>query len=235
MTLYRKKLENQSKKAGNQGSYVKSMVYGGLDGIITTFAVVAGVVGGALDLRVIIILGFSNLLADGFSMATGDYLSSKSEKEYEEHRKQLNQQKNTEQTKNSLVEHYHSIGLTEEDAAIVSNVMSRYDDSVTDQLFRAEAEEEEGSPIKNALVTFTSFFTFGLVPLLAYVFSQFIPGIVSHSFLLASGLTGLTLFILGALKSRVTRSNWIKSGLEMLIIGGFAAFFAYLIGFVLGQ
>lgn len=234
MTLYRKKLKKRLKKTDNQGSYVKSMVYGGLDGIITTFAVVAGVVGGALDLRVIIILGFSNLLADGFSMATGDYLSSKSEKEYEEHRKQLNQQTNTEQTKNSLVEHYLNIGLTEEDAAIVSNVMSQYDDSVTNQLSRAEAEEE-GSPIKNALVTFTSFFTFGLVPLLAYVFSQFIPGLVSNSFLLASGLTGLTLFILGALKSRVTRSNWIKSGLEMLIVGGFAAFFAYLVGFILGQ
>lgn len=232
MTLYRRKVRNKSKKSGNQGSYVKSMVYGGLDGIITTFAVVAGVVGGALDLRVIIILGFSNLLADGFSMATGDFLSSKSEKEYEEHRNQIKQQKNAEQ---SLAEHYQNIGLTQADAATVSTIMNQYDDSVKEKLFCTEVEEEEGSPIKNALVTFTSFFTFGLVPLLAYVFSQFIPDVISYSFLLASGLTGLTLFILGALKSRVTHSNWIKSGLEMLIIGGFAALFAYLVGFLLGQ
>ena len=81
-TLDRTKVQ---KSSGKKGDYIKSMVYGGLDGIITTFAVVAGVVGGALDLRIIIILGFSNLLADGFSMATGDYLSSKSEKEYHNH------------------------------------------------------------------------------------------------------------------------------------------------------
>ena len=64
----------------NLKDYAKSIVYGGLDGIITTFAVVAGAVGGKLGMMTIIILGFSNLLADGFSMAIGDYLSSTTEK-----------------------------------------------------------------------------------------------------------------------------------------------------------
>lgn len=59
--------------------YAKSITYGGLDGIITTFAVVAGAIGGKLGVTAIIILGFSNLLADGFSMAAGDYLSSTTE------------------------------------------------------------------------------------------------------------------------------------------------------------
>ena len=59
----------------------KSLVYGGLDGIITTFAVVAGTVGGNLSLATVIILGFSNLLADGFSMAAGDYVSSADEED----------------------------------------------------------------------------------------------------------------------------------------------------------
>ena len=58
----------------------KSIVYGGMDGIVTTFAVVAGAVGGNLGITPIVILGFSNLLADGFSMAVGDYLSSTTEK-----------------------------------------------------------------------------------------------------------------------------------------------------------
>lgn len=60
-------------------SYAKSITYGGLDGIITTFAVVAGAIGGQLGVTAIIVLGFSNLLADGFSMAAGDYLSSTTE------------------------------------------------------------------------------------------------------------------------------------------------------------
>lgn len=59
--------------------YAKSITYGGLDGIITTFAVVAGAIGGDLGMTAIVILGFSNLLADGFSMAAGDYLSSTTE------------------------------------------------------------------------------------------------------------------------------------------------------------
>lgn len=61
--------------------YAKSITYGGLDGIITTFAVVAGAIGGQLGTTAIIILGFSNLLADGFSMAAGDYLSSTTEED----------------------------------------------------------------------------------------------------------------------------------------------------------
>jgi hypothetical protein len=68
---------------GGAGSkYLGEMVYGGLDGIITTFAVVSGVAGAQLGTPVILILGMANLLADGFSMATGSYLSTKSEQEY---------------------------------------------------------------------------------------------------------------------------------------------------------
>ena len=58
------------------------MVYGGLDGILTTFAVVSGVAGAQLGSNIVLILGVANLLADGFAMAIGAYLSSKSEKEY---------------------------------------------------------------------------------------------------------------------------------------------------------
>ncbi|MFC3932865.1 VIT1/CCC1 transporter family protein [Streptococcus dentapri] len=64
-------------------TYAKSIVYGGMDGIVTTFAVVAGSVGGNLGITPIIILGFSNLLADGFSMAVGDYLSSTTEENHD--------------------------------------------------------------------------------------------------------------------------------------------------------
>ena len=73
-----------------EGKYLKSVVYGGLDGIITTFAIVAGVTGAALTSSIVLILGFANLLADGISMAVGDYLSTKSAQEYrKEERKEL--------------------------------------------------------------------------------------------------------------------------------------------------
>lgn len=60
----------------------KSIVFGGLDGIITTFAIVAGASGGSLGVETILILGFSNIFADALSMGVGDALSSKAEAEY---------------------------------------------------------------------------------------------------------------------------------------------------------
>jgi len=65
-----------------RGQYIKSFVYGGLDGIVTTFAVVAGVAGANLSASVVLILGVANLIADGISMAFGDFLSTKAENEY---------------------------------------------------------------------------------------------------------------------------------------------------------
>ncbi len=95
-------------------------------------------------------------------------------------------------------------------------------------------DDTDKSPLKNAIVTFMSFFIFGLIPLLAYVLTVYFPELSSHAFLIASVLTGVTLFILGTLKSKVTKSKWIRSGVEMLIVGGLAAFVAYVVGFTLG-
>lgn len=61
--------------------YLKEFVYGGIDGAVTTFAVVAGATGARFDTKVIVVLGFANLIADGFSMSVGSYLSTKSEHE----------------------------------------------------------------------------------------------------------------------------------------------------------
>ena len=66
------------------GKYLGDIVYGANDGIITTFAVVAGVAGASLAPGVVVILGVANLVADGFSMATSNYLARKSEKEFKE-------------------------------------------------------------------------------------------------------------------------------------------------------
>ncbi len=66
------------------GEYIGDLVYGANDGIITTFAVVAGIAGASLSPTIVVILGVANLVADGFSMATSNYLARKSEKEYNE-------------------------------------------------------------------------------------------------------------------------------------------------------
>ena len=64
------------------GEHIKSVIFGGMDGIITTFAVVSGATGGGLGIDVILILGFSNIIADALSMGVGDALSTKAENEF---------------------------------------------------------------------------------------------------------------------------------------------------------
>lgn len=221
------------------GKYVKSLIYGGVDGIITTFAIVAGVVGANLDFNAILILGFANLLADGLSMGIGDYLSSKSEREYEQgerEREEWEVEHYPEGEIEEMVEIYEDKGISSEDAKAVVEIISKYPKAFVDVMMAEELGiiETDDSPIKNGVATFLSFALFGFVPLITYVIAQLVPYLRDHSdlsFLLACILTGITLFVLGSLKVKVTGKNFIRSGLEMLALGGIAAAAAYGIGF----
>ena len=161
------------------GHYIGDLVYGANDGIITTFAVVAGVAGAALSPRVVIILGVSNLFADGFSMAASSVLATRSEEAVE-------------------------------------------------RLEDADAPQEQA--IRHGLATFVAFVLAGGVPLLAYL----VPGVRGDRFGIATILTLLTLFAVGAARTAVTRGHWLRNGLEMLTIGALAAAVAYAIGRFLG-
>jgi vacuolar iron transporter family protein len=221
------------------GQYIKSLIYGGLDGIITTFAVVAGVAGAALSPGVVLILGFANLIADGLSMAIGDYLSTKAEIEFnraERVRETWEVEHYPEGEKHELMELYMSKGMSEEDSKIVIDLISKNKKAWIDIMMVEELGiiQEEESPLKNALVTLAAFVVFGFIPLATYVVSKLIPSFAINTFTLSCILTSLTLFILGALKVKVTGKNWFKSGLEMLVVGGLTAGAAYGIGILLG-
>jgi vacuolar iron transporter family protein len=220
------------------GKYIKSVIYGGLDGIITTCAVVAGVAGANLSAGIVLILGFANLIADGISMAVGDYLSTKAEKEYqksERERESWEVENYPDGEKKEMIEIYTSKGIAEKDAKNIVEILAQNKKAWVDVMMVEELGilEEDESPLKNAIATFLSFFIFGFLPLLTYVLSVFIPIIKENAFILASVLTGITLFTLGALKVRITEMNWFKSGFEMFAVGGLAASAAYIIGSLL--
>jgi VIT1/CCC1 family predicted Fe2+/Mn2+ transporter len=151
--------------------YLPDLVYGANDGIITTFAVVSGVVGASLSTRVILILGFANLVADGISMGASNYLSSRS---------------------------------------------------------YAEAEDRAQRPeaAKHGAATTIAFVIAGILPLLAYLF----PVDADWEYRLAIALTCTALFVVGAARSFVTKLGWLRSGIEMLVVGAGAAAVAYAIG-----
>lgn len=221
-----------------QGRYLRSVTYGGLDGIITTFAVVAGVAGASLATDIILILGLANLFADGLSMAVGDFLSSRAEGEYEEAgriRERLIVEQIPDAKKHETTKAYVDRGVPEEEARLIAGTLAKYPAAMADTISdeRSAASGEEGRPFVNATYTFASFCVFGFAPILPFVLVRFIPDFQVSVFLLSAILTAFTLFGLGALKVMITLRSWMVSGAEMLAVGGIAAVVAWLVGHLL--
>jgi VIT1/CCC1 family predicted Fe2+/Mn2+ transporter len=236
------RVEQASQQDGATGKseYLGDLVYGGLDGIITTFAIVSGVVGAQLAPEVILILGLANLLGDGFSMATGAYLSSKSELEvYDRERQEVSEQivKAPEKEKESLYEGYRRQGYPEKEARDLTDIISRDAGRwvTTMMAERLLLLPQKRKPVVEGLATFAAFVVAGAVPLLVY-FADFILHFKlagTTSFLIAVVLSGLALLGLGAAKVFVTGRSALRSALEMLMVGALAASVAYGVGMLL--
>jgi len=215
--------------SGPPRSYLRDWVYGGIDGIVTTFAIVSGVVGARLSPHIILILGSASLIADGFAMASGDYLATRSEDEEFHHAE--------------AIERRHIDGCPEGEREEVREILRRrgIPGELLDQVVasitadrdlwvRMMLRDEYGlpevvrSPWRAALLTFSAFFVCGLVPLAPFVAE------LRNAFPTACVATGLMFVLIGALKSRWSTQPWWYSGLATLAIGGAAAAVAYLIG-----
>lgn len=215
--------------AGPPHSYLRDWVYGGIDGIVTTFAIVSGVVGARLSPHIILILGTASLLADGFAMAAGDYLATSSEDEEFQHAAAIERNHITaypEGEREEVREILRNRGIPDHvlDETVVSITANR------DLWIRTMLRDEYGlpdsvrSPWRAAIATFTAFLICGLVPLIPFVAGM------SAAFPVACAITGLMFIVIGALKSRWSLRPWWYSGLVTLAIGGGAASVAYLIG-----
>lgn len=214
--------------------YLGEIVYGGIDGCVTTFAVVAGSVGAGLDSKVVIILGFANLLADGLAMSIGAYLSSRSEKAYYNRfkaREYWEVENIPEMEREEIREIFSSKGFEGELLEKVVDVITDDKDRWVDVMMKEELEmiEEKRSPIWKGAYTFLSFLTVGLIPLLIYVIDSFDP-LSINLFLWTSILTAFGFIFIGALKSKVTMSHVGKGIFETLFLGGVAAVVAFYVG-----
>jgi len=215
-------------------AYLGEFVYGGIDGCVTTFAVVAGAVGAGLDSSIIIILGFANLLADGFAMSVGAYLSSKSEKDNYEKHKQVEywEVENLPEVETEEIrEIYRAKGFEGDLLEQVVAVITADKDRWVDVMMKEELHmmKESKSPLKMGAVTYFSFILIGLIPLLTYVWDFFNP-IDGNLFLIASCLTALGFIIVGTFKTYVTETALWKGVLETLALGAIAALVSYYVG-----
>jgi vacuolar iron transporter family protein len=218
--------------------YIAEFVYGGIDGAITTFAVVAGATGAGLSTSVVIILGVANLIADGFSMSVGNYFSSKAQKDNYDKHKALEYweiEHLREKEVEEIREIYEKKGFKGELLEQVVAVITADKDVWVDTMMKEELEmvEESKTPIRSAGMTFFSFLLIGFIPILAYVFQVLLGIVDAQLFLLSSILTGVALSIVGYLKSIVTEKNKLIGMAETILLGGIAAALSYYVGNVI--
>lgn len=218
--------------------YLGEFVYGGMDGCVTTFAVVAGAAGAGLDPSIVIILGFANLIADGFSMSVGSYLSHKSElQKYEKYR--LMEYREVEnmpgQVKEEVRKIYARKGFEGELLDKIVNLITADKDRWVDVMMKEKLKmyPSAKSPFSMGGVTFCSFLMVGLIPLLAYVYDLVFQVQVTNPFLISSVLTGFAFLVIGFLKSLVTQTARWKGMAETLFLGTSAAVLAYFVGNIL--
>tara|TARA_B100000678_G_scaffold256415_1_gene234771 strand:- start:29 stop:769 length:741 start_codon:yes stop_codon:yes gene_type:complete len=217
--------------------YLGEFVYGGIDGSVTTFAVVAGAAGAHLDSAVVIILGFANLLADGFAMSVGSYLSTKSEKDnYNKHKaiEYWEVDHLPEKEREEIRDIYRAKGFEGELLEQIVDVITANKDRWVDVMMKEELEmsEETKSPVAMGGVTFLSFLLFGFIPLLVYVI-DYSAGLEINLFMWSSVMTGIVFCLIGYLKAVVTQTRVVRSIIETLLLGGMAAVLAYFVGDVL--
>ena len=216
--------------------YVRDAIYAANDGIVTTFAVVSAVAGAALESNIIIILGFANLLADAFSMATGNYMGTRSEGDQYDHEKQKTEQKlkkDEKKFKQTVARYFSSLGkYSEQDAQTMTDIMSKDREFFLQTIIQNRigiSASDASDALKNGSVTFFVFVIAGVVPLIPYVI--FSGNNVNTNFIIVCVFTGITLFLVGALRTIFSAKNWIIGGLEMLFAGGVAAAIAFGLGY----
>eukprot|EP01013_Petalomonas_cantuscygni_P036696 TRINITY_DN67394_c0_g1_i1.p1 TRINITY_DN67394_c0_g1~~TRINITY_DN67394_c0_g1_i1.p1 ORF type:complete len:308 (+),score=51.52 TRINITY_DN67394_c0_g1_i1:186-1109(+) len=240
------------------GEYLSAFVFGGMDGILTTFCLIASAVGTsanhALAPVVLLVLAIANLVADGFSMGCGELVSQLAAVDHarlERAREEWEVENNLEGEIEEMVEIYTGKGLPEEDARLVMTTLARYPQVFVDVMMVEElkitTDTSEGwtEPIKHGTAMFCAFVLFGMIPVLAYVPLAIHDATVSqrgvHSsvagvpFYASVSLTVVALLVLGALKGVVTSRPPVRSALTLSSVGIVAASISFILGVVLSK
>jgi VIT1/CCC1 family predicted Fe2+/Mn2+ transporter len=217
-------------------SYLGDAVLGGIDGCVTTFAVVSGAIGAAFPGTVVVILGIANLVADGFSMAVSNYQGTKTARE--------------EVARTAREERRHIRLHPEGEREEIRQIFARkgFDGPILERIVDTIAadrevwidtmlKEEHGlqprgatQPTRAGLATFAAFLLAGFLPLLPFLWPWTLP---ADRFALSAVIAALVFFGIGMARGSVLGRRPLRSGIETLLMGGGAAALAYVIAAVL--
>jgi VIT1/CCC1 family predicted Fe2+/Mn2+ transporter len=218
------------------GGGVRDVVFGANDGLVSILALVAGVFGAYENSQLVLITGIAGAIAGTVSMGAGAYVSAKSEQEVtskEQRRKGIKGKGSPQKEIDELVRFYTSEGFTEQTArSLASRVSERLGEM--EELTIGEQtgllSDQDWPPIKAGMLTGLSFLVASLVPILPFAFLE-----INMAAVTALVASVFFLFMVGASKAVFTRQNWIRSGLEVMLIGIVAAMVTYLIGLLIPE
>ncbi|MGR3454670.1 VIT1/CCC1 transporter family protein [Pseudooceanicola sp.] len=229
-------------RLGRLQQFLRQIVYGGNDGIVTTFAIVAGFAGAAAEGvaqiggLAVLVFGLANLCADGVSMGLGEYLSGRSESDLyaARHRRTLAAiGRAPEREARALADLLRQRGLDKTEAEEMTAILLRQPDLMAETIL-AEGDDLHAPgrtrPLVNGLFTFCSFFVFGLLPLVPY----FLLPATGTAFALSLVATFAALAALGLLRWRATGEGLARSLGETVLVGALCAAVAFAVGWLVG-
>ncbi|MEU4510323.1 VIT1/CCC1 transporter family protein [Nonomuraea wenchangensis] len=215
------------------GGWLRPSVFGAMDGLVSNFALIAGVAGGTADTRVIALSGFAGLAAGALSMAGGEYVSVASQRELAQaeiavERRELRHHPEDEQAE--LAQTFVDKGVDPALASEVARQISRNPERALEVHTVNELGVAPGklpSPLVAAVSSFLSFGVGALLPLLPYVLG-------AEELVISAALSCAALFAAGAIVSAVTARSWWYSGLRQLVVGAVAAAVTFGVGNLVG-
>jgi VIT1/CCC1 family predicted Fe2+/Mn2+ transporter len=211
---------------------VREVIFGFNDGLVSTFALVAGVSGAVMSNAIVLLAGVAGMLSGAISMGLGAYISSKSQMEV--YRREIEREKQEIEEKPShekaeIREIYRRKGFKGKE---LENIVKKIS-SNKDVWLQVMMVEELGlgiqrfdNPVKLGAVMFVAFVVGALIPVVPYVVINEVPAALQ----VAAALSLVGLFAMGSAKTVITKRSWLKSGIEMVVVGSVAAVVTYFVG-----
>ena len=217
-------------------NYMRDLILGANDGLVSVFALVLGVAGGGFSPQNVLLAGIAAAVAGAISMAIGEYLSTKSQEEVYDAERELEKEHikhYRDHEIQELYEFYEKKGFSGDLLEQVVQTIASDEEVLLNEMMMAEfgvLEEERRSPITATLIVGAAFFVGSLPPVIPFALvSDTISGV-----LIAGVASVIGLFGVGALKARLTRGNIVRSGGENMILGLTGAIITYFIGVLIG-
>jgi len=217
-----------------EGRQIREVVFGMNDGLVSTVGFVAGVTGAISESRMVLLTGMASIMAGAISMAMGGYLASKSQKEFFE--KELERERreiveSPEKEREEIREIFAGHGFTEPEVEMIVHRVTEDKERWIKFMMRDELgimDENFDNPFRVGMVMGISFVLGGLPLIFPYLF---IPD-SRNALKVSIAIALIALFGLGVGKTALTRTHWLKSSLEVLILGSLAAGVGYILGWV---